>query len=168
MKKLFCGFSLAALLAGCANYNGAGLVPGVSGASDVEAVMGSPKEVREVPGGGTVMWYPRMPYGDGSYAALIGADGKLVAIEQRITEANIAHIVPGSSTAAEVRDIVGPPYRIDQFPRLGREVWTYRIVLSFPFPKALYVQFSADGVAREVYYIDDPEIPRPGDGGRRG
>ena len=136
MKRLLCGISLAALAAGCASYNGAGLVPGVSTGSDVEAVMGTPAEVREVPGRGTVLWYPRMPYGDGSYAALIGADGRLVSIEQRITEENIAHIVPGKSTADEVRDIVGPPYRIDQFPRLGREVWTYRIVLCLHYPRA--------------------------------
>lgn len=141
-------------------------MPGVSNESDVETVMGAPAEVREVPGGGTVLWYPRMPYGDGSYAALIGPDGRLLSIEQRITEENIAHIVPGRSTADEVRDIVGPPYRVDQFPRMGREIWTYRIVMSFPFPKALYVQFSGDGVVREVYYLDDPEVPRLG--GRRG
>ena len=157
---------LAALLGGCASYSGAGLVPGVSTASDVEAVMGAPTEVREVPGSGTVLWYPRMPYGDGSYAALIGRDGKLLSIEQRITEENVAHILPGRSTADDVRSIVGPPYRIDQFARMGREIWTYKLQV-FPFPKALFVQFSYDGVVREVYYMDDPEIPRQ-PAGRRG
>jgi hypothetical protein len=36
----------------------------------------------------------------------------------------------------------------------------------FPFPKALFVQFSPDRVVREVYYMDDPEIPRLGAGRR--
>jgi len=166
MKPIVAGIAIAALVAGCASYSGAGLVPGVASESDVEATMGAPTEVHEVPGGGAVLWYPRMPYGDGSYAAMIGPDGKLVSIEQRLTEENVAHIVPNRSTAQEVRDIVGPPYRIDQFPRMGREIWTYKQQV-FPFPKALFVQFSPDGVAREVYYMDDPEIPRLG-GGRRG
>jgi len=149
-------------LAGCASGH---LVPGQSTEADVEAVMGEPKEVREAPNGEVVLWYPRMPYGEGSYAARVGRDGKLIAIEQRITEENIARIVPGKSTAREVRDLVGPPYRIDPYPRMDREIWTYKIQV-FPFPKALFVQLSPDGIAREVYYMDDPEVPRPG--GRRG
>ena len=164
--RLLAGILLAALVACCASYSGAGLVPGVSTETDVEAVMGNPADVREAPGGETVLWYPRMPWGDGSYAARIGPDRKLLSIEQRITEENIAQIVRGKSTTEEVRDLVGPPYRIDQFPRMDREIWTYKLQ-TFPFPKALFVQFSPDGVAREVYYMDDPEIPRVG-AGRRG
>jgi len=167
MKTLLFGLSLLFLAAGCASYSGAGLVPGVSSESDVEAVMGAPAEVRQAPGGGRVLWYPRMPYGDGSYAAMIAADGKLLSVEQRITEENISHIVLGRSTEDDVRSIVGPPYRVDQFPRMGREIWTYKQQV-FPFPKALFVQFSPDGVAREVYYMDDPEIPRLGGSGRNG
>jgi hypothetical protein len=154
------------VLAGCASYDGRGLVPGLSSENDVEAVMGQPAQVRDAPRGETVLWYPRMPYGDGSYAARIGPDGKLLSIEQRITEDNIAQIVRGRSTADQVLDLVGPPYRVEQFPRMGREIWTYKMQV-FPFPKALFVQFSPDGVAREVYFMDDPEIPRLG-GGRRG
>ncbi len=157
---------LLCLLAACASYDGRGLVPGTSVRSDVEAVMGRPADVREVPDGETVLWYPRMPYGSGSYAARIAPDGRLIGVEQRITEQNIARIIPGRTTAGEVLDIVGPPYRADPFPRMEREIWTYKIQ-TFPFPKALFVQISPDDVVREVYFIDDPEVPRLG-GGRRG
>ena len=161
MKVFLGAIAAAALVAGCASYSGAGLVPGVSSESDVQAVMGAPAEVRKVPGRGSVLWYPRMPYGDGSYAALIGPDGRLVSIEQRITEENIGQIVRGRSTEDDVRAIVGPPYRVDENPRMGREIWTYKMQV-FPFPKVLLVQFSTDGVAREVYFMDDPDIPRLG------
>src|SRR5437762_11687630 len=74
------------LLAGCASYSGRGLAPGQSSAAEVEAVMGRAADKRPGPNGETVLWFPRMPYGDGTYAARVGADGRLVAIEQRLTE----------------------------------------------------------------------------------
>jgi hypothetical protein len=138
------------LLAGCASYSGRGLVPGQSSAAEVEAVMGPAADKRPGPNGESVLWYPRMPYGDGTYAARVGADGRLIAIEQRLTEKNIARLERGKTTADQVLDVVGPPYRVD------------------PFPKALFVQFSADRVVREVYFMDDPEIPRLGAGHRTG
>ena len=153
----------AIVVAGCASYSGRGLVPGQSSAAEVEAVMGSAAAKRPGPNGETVLWFPRMPYGDGTYAARIGADGRLIAIEQRLTEENIAKIERGKTTADQVLDLVGPPYRVDQFPRMEREIWTYKMQV-FPFPKALFVQFSYDHVVREVYFMDDPEIPRLGAG----
>jgi len=153
------------LLAGCASYAGSGLVPGRSTAAEVEAVMGPATDRRPGPDGETVLWFPRMPYGDGTYAARVGADGRLVAIEQRLTEENIARIERGRTTADQVLDLVGPPYRVDQFARMEREIWTYKMQV-FPFPKALFVQLSPDRVVREVYYMDDPEIPRLGAGHR--
>ena len=161
MKSL----ALALLLAGCAGYSGSGLVPGRSTAAEVEAVMGPAAATRPGPDGETVLWFPRMPYGDGTYAARVGADGRLVAIEQRLTEENIARIERGRTTADQVLDLVGPPYRVDQFARMEREIWTYKMQV-FPFPKALFVQLSPDRVVREVYYMDDPEIPRLGAGHR--
>jgi hypothetical protein len=163
LKRLLPIFALAAL-AGCASYSGGGLQPGAS-ATQVQAVMGAPAERRPGPNGETTLWYPRMPYGDGSYAARIGPDGRLISIEQRITEENIARIERGKTTTDQVHDLVGPPYRIDQYPRMDREIWTYKLQV-FPFPKALFVQFSPDHVVREVYFMDDPEVPRRGSGSR--
>jgi hypothetical protein len=155
----------AIVLAGCASYSGRGLAPGRSSAAEVEAVMGPAADKRPGANAETVLWFPRMPYGDGTYAARVGADGRLIAIEQRLTEENIARLERGKTTADQVLDVVGPPYRVDQFPRMEREIWTYKLQV-FPFPKALFVQFSPDRVVREVYYMDDPEIPRLGAGHR--
>src|SRR2546426_7248433 len=91
------------LLAGCASYAGRGLEPGRSSAAEVEAVMGPAAAKRPGPDGETVLWFPRMPYGDGTYAARVGADGRLVAIEQRLTEENIARIERGRTTADQVQ-----------------------------------------------------------------
>jgi len=76
--------ALAAFLAGCASYNGAGLIPGKSTTAEVQATMGAPVERQSV-GGESVLWYPRGPMGFHSYAVRVGSDGVLKAIEQRLT-----------------------------------------------------------------------------------
>lgn len=164
MKSLLAVLA-AALLAACAGYDGRGLVPGQSTGADVEAVMGEPADVQQT-NGETVLWYPRLRYGRQNYAARIGPDGKLLAIEQRLTEENIARLVRGQSQAVDVRDLLGPPHRSDPFPRMEREIWTYYMQGS-PTWKVLYVQLSPDHVVRELYYMDDPEaLPKGGRGHR--
>ena len=147
------------LLAGCAGFDGRGLQPGVSTATDVEALMGTPAERRKSVNGETVLWYPRLPYGRASYAARIAPDGKLIAVEQRLTEENLELLQKGKMTAEAVHDLFGPPNKVNQFPRMQREIWTYQMPATTEW-KVLFVQFSPDRILREYYYIDDPEIPR--------
>jgi hypothetical protein len=152
----------AALIAGCAGYSGVGLIPGQSSADEVEALMGPAAERRPAAGGETVRYYPRQPNGRQTYAARFGPDGKLRAIEQRLTEANVAWLAPGSSRAEDVRDLFGPPYQVNRFSRLEREVWTYKMYGVASQPKDLYVQMTSDGVVREVMIVDDPEFASKG------
>ena len=156
MKSIL-AVAVLAVLAGCAGYAGRGLIPGQSSAEEVEAVMGPAAERRPGPGGETVRYYPRQPFGREMFAARIGQDGRLRAIEQRLTEANLARLTPGSSRADDVRDLFGPPYQMDAFPRLERDVWTYKMYGGGYLPKDLYVQLSRDGVVREVMMVDDPQ-----------
>jgi hypothetical protein len=90
------------------------------------------------------------------YAARIGPDGKLLAIEQRLTEDSLGKLVRGTSRSNDVRDLLGPPYQVDTFARLAREVWSYNMYANGYKPMVLYVQFSGDGVLREVMMFDDP------------
>lgn len=140
--------------AGCASYSGFGLVPGRSTAEDVVATMGEPALERAGPGGERVLWYPRLPYGRESFAARLGPDGKLIAVEQRLQPEFFGRIEPGRSTADDVLDLIGPPYEVYHYPRTQREVWEYQLNLP-PAHKNLYVQFSPDRVVREVYQLHD-------------
>ena len=148
------------VLAGCAGYSGRGLVPGESTAAQVEAVMGPVAERRAGPEGETVLWFSRQPYGREIYAARIGADGKLISVEQRLTVENLKYLEKGKMNDQAVHDIFGPPYKVNQFPRMQREIWTYWMPATEEW-KVLFVQFSPDGILREYYYMDDPELPRP-------
>jgi hypothetical protein len=152
--KIFRWIASAALLAGCASYSGAGLVPGESTVDDLVAVMGPPALIRDAPGGEKVYWYPRLPAARESFAARIDPDGTLISIDQRLTSQYIAKLQPNRSTADDVLDILGPPNRVYQYPRMQREAWEYQLNTP-PTYMNLYVQVSPDRVVREVFQLLD-------------
>jgi hypothetical protein len=159
--KRIIAMAVVLLGAGCAGVDGGGLVPGQSSEADVLAKMGQPTERRAGAGSGeTVLWFSRQPFGRAIYAARMSADGRLIAIEQRLTEENIGRLERNKTIDGQAHDLFGPPYRIDQNPRMQREVWTYQMP-AVPELKVLYLQFSSDRVLREYYYMDDPD-ERPG------
>ena len=161
MKHFLLGVSL--LAAGCASYDGHNLVPGQSTAADVEASMGRAAEKRTGAGGETVYYYPQLPWGYASYAARVGADGKLVAVEQRLTLDNINQVKTGVTRVDEVRDLLGPPYEPMKQARTGNEIWTYPMrVPGHPTPKWFLVTLTPNGVVSEAYLIDDPNYNRWG------
>jgi hypothetical protein len=155
------------LLAGCASLDGRGLVPGQSTAAEVEAAMGRAADKRPAPGGETVYYFPRLPWGYATYAARIASDGKLVALEQRLTAQNIEKLKPGVTRADEVRDLLGPPFEPMKQALSGNEIWTYPMrIPGHPTPKWFLAHVSPDGVLRETYLIDDPHWTQP-DSSRR-
>ena len=152
------------LLAGCASYDGRGLIPGQSRSGDVEQLMGPPKEKIGTAGGDSVWFYPRGPYGRHTYAVRIAPDGAMREIEQRLTVRNIGNLVAGTTTAKEVRALFGPPGRVTRLPRQERDVWEYRMYNQIDIEYSLFVQYSADGVVREVLFLRDPkyDVGSPG------
>jgi hypothetical protein len=149
---------MAAALAGCAGQVGYSFAPGTP-RQEVERVMGTAAERRAGPGGETVLYYPQGRYGWATYAARFGADERLIAMEQRLTEENIAKVVHGKTTREEVRGLLGPPFEPITIARMQREIWTYPMQLSGnPTPRWFLVQMSPDGVVRETYLMDDPDF----------
>lgn len=147
---------LAALLAGCAGFSGTGLKPGVATEAEVEKAMGPSAERRQV-AGETVLFYSRLPAGREMYAARFGADGRLIAIEQRLTRENAQTLVAKQSTKEDVRNLFGPPFRVNDYPRLTRQVWLYPMhegAVRF----TLNVDFTADGRVYEVKLYDEPDV----------
>jgi hypothetical protein len=161
-------FGAALLAAGCASFDGRGLVPGQSTAAEVEAVMGTAADKRPAPGGETVYYFPRLPWGYATYAARIGPDGKLIALEQRLTTENTAKLKPGVTRADEVRDLLGPPFEPMKQALSGKEIWTYPMrIAGDPTPKWFLVHIAPGGVLSETYMIDDPQWVQHDHPGRR-
>lgn len=148
------------LVAGCASMDGRGLVAGQSTLSDVERSMGHAADKRIV-GSETVYYYPQLPWGYASYAARISPDGRLVALEQRLTEDNIKKIKVDVTRGGEVLDLLGPPYEPMKQARTGSEIWTYPMrIAGHPTPKWFLVTVGPGGVVTEAYLIDDPNWDR--------
>jgi len=148
-----------ALLAGCASFDGRTLVPGKSTRTEVEATMGRPAEVLTRPNGDTRLYFSRLPFGREIYVATVGSDGVLRSLERTLTRKNIASLKEGMQ-AQQVRELLGPPYRIVYMKLIERDVWEYpwRIVED---RRILWVQFSRDGQLQEVIEMHDFESDVP-------
>jgi hypothetical protein len=158
MKRII-ALTAVLLCAGCAgNTDGSALAVGQATTADVEKAMGTVAARTTGSNGETVLWFSRQPSGRVIYAARMGKDDRLIGVEQTLVAENLAKIQPGKSTEAEVRAILGPPWRIDPFPRMQRVAWTYAV--QGMNPQQYVVQFSSDGVARERFAIDDPDFVR--------
>ena len=145
----------AFLLPGCASFDGRGLEPGKSFAADVEATMGRPAEKISAANGDSLWYYPRSEYGLQTFAVRISVDGVVRDIDQRLTMRNLRKLVAGVTTSQEAREVLGPPLRVSRNERLGRDVWEYRMYNDVQIEHNLAVQFSADGLLREVVLLRD-------------
>ncbi len=154
-------------LSGCASFGGAGLVPGQSTAKDVEAVMGVPAERVRLPDGDTNWYYPRQPTGRMMFAVRMSPDGVMRSREQLLTEQNLTRIVRGVTTRDQAREIVGPPWRISKLERQERDVWEYYMYNVENEEYYLYLQFSYDGIVREVMMLKEYKPSGAGDFARR-
>jgi SmpA / OmlA family len=151
------------LLAGCASYDGHTLVPGEVGVAEVTREMGQPSLVLKRPDGDTWLYFPHHPWGRVTYVAIMSPDGLLRGVEQRLNYGDI-HKVRKGMRKEDVQALLGPPREVSRLPRQQREVWEYPWRHAVSELRVLYVQFSDDGVAREVIemhdYNDQPENSR--------
>ncbi len=67
----------------------------------------------------------------------------------------LGKIRPGETSSAQVRELLGPPLRVTRFDRLQRDVWEYRRYEDPTDDRQVAVQFSSDGIVREVIVLKD-------------
>jgi hypothetical protein len=146
---------MALLAAGCALIPTYGLEPGKSTRAEVTARMGAPAMTIGRPDGAQQLYFTHWPWGRLTYVATIGSDGVLRDLDQRLTYPNI-HKVRPEMTRDEVRTLLGPPYEVSRLPRQKRDVWDYRWRFARE-GRVLFVQFSDDGIVREVIERHDDD-----------
>lgn len=122
--------------------------------------MGRPAQRLALPNGDQALYFSRQPGGRAVYVVTIAADGLVKSVEQRLTEDNVRKIAAGVWTKKEVRELLGPPFDQGRLAFRPREWWGYRYS-AYGDKRALWVQFSYDGVVREVLDMPDPEFSRP-------
>jgi hypothetical protein len=148
----------ALLVSGCASFDGHGLVAGKSVPADVEALMGPPVLRLTRDSGESLWYYPRQPTGLQTFVVRFSPAGVMQDIEQRLTEQNLQKLVPGATTTTEARELLGPPWRSSHNFLQHRDVWDYRMYNASQLEYNLHVQFSADGLLREVVFIEDRKV----------
>ncbi len=151
--RLLLALAAAVATAGCATYTD--LQRAQSTRADVEAALGQPAEVRTRSGGETWLYYPNQPFGRKVRVVRVAPDGKVIAVEQRLSEEYIAKLIPNQSSRDDVLALFGQPYERLNVPRMERDMWTWYMRQYATLPATLNVQISPDGVVREIYVLDD-------------
>lgn len=139
----------AFLLAGCAAVGLARLEPGRSTEADVRQALGEPARVYAAADGSRQLAFPHGPEGPRTYMAFIAADGRLVRLDQVLTDEQFARISPGTTKAEEVERLVGPPWRTQDFPNKQAVAWDYVLRDNWDYMVDFAVMVGRDGVVTE-------------------
>jgi hypothetical protein len=156
-KRIAVTFVSAALfISGCASYDGRNLVRGEATEADIIATMGKPAQTLPLAHGGKALYFSKLPYGRRMFVATTGPDGRLKGIEQVLNHEHIQRIQPGTTTAEQVRTLLGPPYRVSRANFKPLDVWEY----PWDGEEVLWVSLSDDGIVREIENTVDNEVYR--------
>lgn len=140
------------LLAGCAAVGLARLEPGRSTEADVRQVLGEPARVFAAADGSRQLAFTSGPEGTQTHMAFIAADGRLVRLQQVLTEEQFGRISPGTTRAEEVERLVGPPWRTQDFPNKQAVAWDYVFRDTWDYMVDFAVMVGRDGVVTEKVY----------------
>lgn len=144
----------ALALSGCAVFREPP-VPGEPAAA-VTAKLGQPTSVYPLPDGGQELEYATAPFGQFTWMARIGPDGRLQSYEQVLTGEKFATITVDKATKADVLRIVGRPAETSRVHLHNYEVWSYRYKEAGVWNSLMHVHFDEQGVVRQMMNGPDP------------
>jgi hypothetical protein len=145
----------ALLLQGCASMFGPPPMPGDSTDMVVQK-FGQPKGVYPAADADQVFEYPQGPYGQTTFMARFGADGRLQSWEQVLTSEKFGTIKVDQATKADVLRTIGRPAERSRVALRNYEVWSYRYKESGVWNSMMHVHFDQDGVVRMMLNGPDP------------
>jgi hypothetical protein len=127
MRAALVALGLAALLSGCATPDrDARLKPGLSRGEDVVALYGPPRRIWPEADGGRTLEYSSQPMGQHCYMVRLGADGRLVSLEDGLSTVARARIEPGM-TPEQVSRQLGQERSRMFFRNSGEDVWDWTV-----------------------------------------
>jgi len=151
---------LAVVLAACTTPQS--LQPGTPEA-DVRAALGRPTARIALPGGGSRLQYSGQPFNQSVWNADFDANGRLVRVEQMMSDEAFARIASGKATRDEVLRDFGPPAEVYQFKLMNESAWMYRYFTHGGFKAAMFVYFDPAGIVKRSETGLDPWAIRNGD-----
>jgi hypothetical protein len=132
------------------------LTAGQSTEADVRARMGTPTDTRS-DRGDKLLEYATGPEGFRTRLVRIGADGRVKEVTELLTEEQFAKIIPGQTSRAEVRNLLGRPAFETNY-RSGPGL-SWRHLRGGVQPGYMIVSFNPNDTVREKIIIYD----QPGD-----
>ncbi len=142
------------VLAGCAGLSRT--VPAVGDPlATVTAKFGQPTAIYPTPGG-QVLEYATGPFGQATYMACMGPDGRLAAFEQVLTSEKFGTLKIGSATRQEVLHTLGRPAERSHLALPDLEVWSYRYKESGVWNSMMHAHFDRQGVLQMMMNGPDP------------
>ena len=148
-------FAAASLsLSGCASLFAPPVAPGASEA-EVVARLGKPDAIYP-DGNDHLLSYPVGAFGQYSYMARIGADGKLISYAQVWTLQNFQAIKVGQDTKDDVLRRLGHPTLVTRYARIPFEAWNYGFKESGAWNSQMSVFFNEQGIVEMVQNGPDP------------
>jgi hypothetical protein len=131
----------------------------------VKSAAGTPTAVIALPGGGVRWQYTGQPFNQYMWNVDMDAQGRVVVVEQMMSDAAFARIRSGQDTRADVLRDFGPPAETYEFPLKDETAFMYRYFIEGGFYAAMFVYFDPRGVVKRTETGMDPWRIR--DGGDR-
>lgn len=156
MKSIIASLLLlvSLFLSGCASMYGPPPEPGTP-EQEVVARMGAPANRYKV-GDQTLLEYPGGYYGQQTWMARIGPDGRLIAVEQVRTLEKFGQIRINQSTKQDVLQLVGTPSEASWLGLKQQEVWSYRYRENEVWNSMMHVMFDSANIVRGMENGRDP------------
>lgn len=123
--------------------------------ADVITKRGQPKQ-RYEDGKDRLLEYPLGPWGQKTYMARLGPDGRVISFEQVLTVQKFATIKVGEATKDGVLKTVGGPSETSYLPLRDLEVWSYPYKESDVWNSLMHIHFDKSGVVRQM--LNGPDM----------
>ncbi len=132
----------AMILGGCANMN---TVPPGTPLADVIKKYGKPDTICKKDDGTERLIWSGQPYGQYSWGGTITKDGKVIKIEQVLTDEQFEVLSVGKWSAQQVECQFGTPANTYGIAKGNEIVWAYRYKQYDVWPSMMYVYMGSDG-----------------------
>lgn len=123
-------------------------------AAQVLAARGTPTHRYRV-GSEELLEYMHGPYGQETWMARIGSDGKLISFEQVLTDEKFATLKLGVTNKQDVLHTIGAPSEQTYFPLSRLEAWTYPYKQYGIWDSLMHVHFDHAGIVRKLEITPD-------------
>lgn len=122
----------------------------------VTTKLGPPTGSYPAPDGGQMLEYATSPFGQFTWMAHMGPDGRLLSYEQVLTGEKFATLKIDQATKADVLRTIGRPAEQSRVRLRNYEVWSYRYKEAGVWNSLMHVHFDEQGIVRQMMNGPDP------------